>query len=111
MVEIDRIARAMRRPRFLERVLTPLEREFCIKPQQVAGRWAAKEAVVKALGLPLSWHEVEILPDELGVPRAQVRSVHYDPSRLRINVSISHERTHAVAVAVLERMVFQAHSV
>ncbi len=111
LVEIDRISKAMRRPRFLERILTPLEREFCVKPHQVAGRWAAKEAVAKAIGLSLTWQEVEILPDELGVPRAEVRSVHYDPGRLRIHVSISHEKGHAIGIAILERVVYQAPSV
>ncbi len=110
LVEISRIESAMRRNGFIERILTPAERNFCTKPQQVAGRWAAKEATAKAVGLHLGWHEVEILPDEMGVPRAAVRSVHFDPSRLRIHISISHERAHAVAVAVLERLVFQAPS-
>lgn len=108
MVEIKRIERAMARPGFVERILTPMEREFCIRPYQVAGRWAAKEAVAKAVGLFLTWQQVEILPDENGVPRVEIQSPHYDPGRLRIHVSISHERDHAIGFAVLERIVFQA---
>ena len=108
LVEIARIERAMRHKGFLERILTPLEQEFCVKPYQVAGRWAAKEAIAKAVGLSLTWQQVEILPDELGVPRVQVKSPHFDPGRLRIQVSITHERTHAAAVAILERIVYQA---
>lgn len=104
IVEIERIRHAMRHPRFIERILTPAEREFCITPMQVAGRWAAKEAVAKAVGLQLTWHDVEILPDELGLPNAKVASHHFDPSRLRLKVSISHERSNAVAVAILERV-------
>jgi holo-[acyl-carrier protein] synthase len=104
IVEIARIRKAMEHPRFLERVLTPMEREFCFKPSQVAGRWAAKEAVAKAIGLHLTWQEVEVLPDELGVPRAVVRSPYYDPSRLKLHVTISHERTNAIGIAVLERV-------
>jgi holo-[acyl-carrier protein] synthase len=111
IVEIARIKRAMERAAFLERILTPLEREFFIKPHQVAGRWAAKEAVAKAVGLQLTWQQVEILPDEIGVPRVVVRSPYFDPGRLRLMVSISHEREHAVAMAVLERIVFQAPAV
>ena len=108
IVEVARIVKAMENPRFVDRVLTKMEQEFCLKPYQVAGRWAAKEAVAKAVGLHLSWHEVEILPNETGAPRASIRSVHFDPGRLRIHVSISHERTHAVGMAVLERIVYQA---
>ncbi len=110
LVDIARIETAMENPRFLERILTPAERDYCITPYHVAGRWAAKEAIAKAIGLALSWQEVEILPDELGVPKAQINSVHYDPGRMRIHVSITHERTQAAAVAILERLVFQAPS-
>ncbi|HWD37433.1 MAG TPA: holo-ACP synthase [Fimbriimonas sp.] len=108
LVEIARIERAMKRTGFAERILTPMEREFCVKTHQVAGRWAAKEAVQKAVGLPLTWQDVEILPDEIGVPRATIRSANFDPGRLKIHVSISHERNHAIATAILERIVFQA---
>jgi holo-[acyl-carrier protein] synthase len=111
LVEISRIERAMTHRGFLERILTPLEREFCVKPHQVAGRWAAKEAIAKAVGLELTWQQVEILPDEFGAPKATIRSAHYDPGRLRLHVSISHERGHAMAVAILERIVYQAASV
>ena len=108
IIEIERIREAMKNPRFLERVLTPAEREFCTTPQRVAGRWAAKEAVAKAVGLDLSWQDVEILPDEVGQPCARIASRHLDPSRLKLKVSISHERNNAVAVAILERISLHA---
>ena len=108
IVEIERIRRAMQNPRFLERILTPAEREYCTSAQRVAGRWAAKEAVAKAVGLQLSWQDVEILPDETGEPRAKVDSRHLDPGRMKLKVSISHERKNAVAVATLERIQFHA---
>ena len=107
IVEIERIRRAMRNPRFIERILTPMEREFCTTVQKVAGRWAAKEAIAKATGLAFTWQEIEILPDELGAPRATIRSNRFDLKRLRLNISITHERSNAVAVAVLERVVLQ----
>jgi len=107
LVEISRIERAMRNPRFVERILTEKEREFCRSAAQVAGRWAAKEAIAKAVGLRLHWHHVEILPDDMGQPHATVNSPDYDLSRYRLNVSITHERTQAAAVAVLERVVIQ----
>ncbi len=108
IVEIERIRHAMKNPRFVERILTPAEREYCTSVQKVAGRWAAKEAVAKAVGLDLSWQDVEILPDEMGQPCARVASRHMDPSRLRLKVSITHERKNAVAVAILERISFHA---
>lgn len=108
LVEIARIENALLRPRFASKILTPREREFCLTPARVAGRWAAKEAIAKAVGLPLDWHDVEILPDATGAPKAVVKSRHFDPRRLRLHVTITHERTHAAAVAVLERLVIQA---
>jgi holo-[acyl-carrier protein] synthase len=108
LVEIGRIKRAMENPRFLERILTPTEREFAVTPSQVAGRWAAKEAIYKALGVPLTWQDIEVLPTPQGAPRVTVKSVHVDPGRLRIQLSITHERTHAAAVAIVERLTFQA---
>jgi holo-[acyl-carrier protein] synthase len=108
IVEVERIAKAMENPRFLDRILTPYEREFCTTPSRVAGRWAAKEAIAKAVGLQLSWQDVEILPDELGQPIAKISSKHLDQLRFRLRVSITHERKMAAAVATLERLVYQA---
>ena len=84
-----------------------MEREFCTTVQKVAGRWAAKEAIAKATGLAFTWQEIEILPDELGAPRATIKTNRFDLKRLRLNISITHERSNAVAVAVLERVVLQ----
>lgn len=104
VVEIDRIAHAMRRKAFLERILTPEERLLCKTPQRVAGRWAAKEAVAKAIGIELTWHQVEILADETRAPRAVINSPKWNPRKYRIHISISHERNLAAAVAVLEKV-------
>ena len=108
LVEVARIQRAMENPRFVEKILTAREREICTTPARVAGRWAAKEAIAKAVGIHLTWQQVEILPDEVGAPRVTIHSSYFDPCRLRIHVSISHERTHAMAVAILERNVVKA---
>jgi holo-[acyl-carrier protein] synthase len=108
IVEISRIEEALQKPAFIERILTPAEREFCVTSSQIAGRWAAKEAIYKAVGLQLGWQQVEILPDELGVPTVRISSPHFDPGRLKVKVSITHERNYAAAVAIVERMVFQA---
>lgn len=108
IVEVARVKRAMRRPRFISRILTPEEREFSVTPMQVAGRWAAKEAVYKALGLSLRWHQITILPDAMGVPSVKIDSPHFDGGRLKVKVSITHERNYAAAVALVERTVYQA---
>ena len=111
IVEIARIARALRRPRFTRRILTEHEEAYCTTPARVAGRWAAKEAVIKAVGTPMKPHDIEILNDPLGGPHVRIHDPNFDSARLRIYVSITHERTHAAAVAVLERIVMQRASV
>lgn len=95
IVSIDRIRRAMQSPRFLERFLTPAEREFCHSPETVAGRWAAKEAIQKALPRRVRWQDIEVLRDPRGCP------VVSRPEGHRIVVSIAHERDFATATAVL----------
>ncbi len=73
-IEPARIAAliARRGERFLERVFTPAERLLCReRPASLAARFAAKEAVAKALGTGIglvSWREIEILANELGRP-------------------------------------------
>lgn len=110
LVEVARIEEAMRNPRFIFRILTDDERTICRTPHCVAGRWAAKEAIAKAVGLPLTWQQVEVMPDATGAPRVTIEHSSFDPVRLRIHVSITHERTHAAAVAVLERLAMQRPS-
>ena len=67
LIEIDRIARALERPRFRERVYTEAERAYCDSKanpaQSYAARFAGKEAVGKALGcgVDFSWREIEIV--------------------------------------------------
>lgn len=100
IVEVSRIAEAMQRDGFLERVLTPAERGLGLTPERVAGRWAAKEALAKALGMKLSWQDVEILNAPDGRPVVAVQGLGDD---LRVHVSISHERGLAVATAIVER--------
>lgn len=99
LVSVARIAEAMRKPGFLPRILTEAERAYAITPAQVAGRWAAKEAVAKALGTHLKWHDVVIENDADGKPTVQLAHA----TDLNLHVSISHERDMAVAFVVVER--------
>lgn len=110
LIEIERIQRAVQRhgKRFLERVYTPGELAVCGEDAAcLAGRFAAKEAVSKALGTgigPVVWPEMEILCGPAGEPvlrlhgKAQVIA-----AALKLtawSVSISDTRTQAAAVAV-----------
>jgi holo-[acyl-carrier protein] synthase len=111
IVEIDRIRAALKRHEagFQRRVYTELEWEQCGKSiQSLAGRFAAKEAVMKALGIGgFRWRDVEIRRSPSGKPevalsgRMQARA---DRLGVRsISISISHSRDNAVAVALAER--------
>ncbi|MFQ3611294.1 MAG: holo-ACP synthase [Fimbriimonadales bacterium] len=106
-IEIERIARACaRHPKFVERILTPAERNYCLHKgsnsvQHIAGRWSAKEAIAKAVGRPLRWQEVEVLPDPNGKPTVYLSGESaqvVQPGTLL--VSITHTRTLASAVAL-----------
>lgn len=100
LVEIARIERAMRHPRFVQRILTDQERKRPLTPAYVAGRWAAKEAIAKCLvGVepPPRWHEVEVLSNPDGSPSIRLAS---RLGRDVIHLSITHEHTHAAAVAI-----------
>ena len=103
IVDIARIAKAMANPRFVERVLTPEEREISLEPEWVAGRWAAKEAFAKAVGRALDWHDVQVLHNASGAPEVHVRPGILGPE-VRVWVSLSHEKSHAIATVILEKV-------
>jgi holo-[acyl-carrier protein] synthase len=106
IVEIKRLRRALERwPRLYERLFTPEERALCsssrMKFARLAGRFAAKEAIAKALGRPLSWRDVEIVRESKGKPVAVFYSKAKAATRgLEVLVSISHGKEYAVAQAL-----------
>lgn len=107
IIEIDRVAKAAERPRFLYRIYTPNEIAYCqskANPEQhLAGFFAAKEAVIKSLGRMVPWHDIEISHDGAGKPLVTLRGRALEiAGGRRVSVSISHCRTYAVAFAVLE---------
>lgn len=104
LVDVERITRAMANPRFVQRVLTAAERRSCRTPEGVAGRWAAKEAIAKAVGFEVTWQQVEIMNGHSGAPEARILVDGFDHSRTKVHLSITHERGHAAAVAVFERL-------
>lgn len=107
IIEIERIEAVLRRhsQRFLQRVYTPAEQAYCRgRVPELAVRFAAKEAVSKALGTGMrgiAWREMEILCDERGKPlvrlhgRARARAEELGLSEFV--VSLSHSRDYAVA--------------
>jgi len=112
VMEIDRFAESLaRRPRLAERCFTPAEAAYCagkpFPPQHFAARFAAKEAVGKALGRGMTrWREVEVVRGR-GAPTVALHGHYRDwADRLgvtRIHLSITHSRGVAVAVAIAER--------
>ena len=98
---VERIRQAMENPRFVRRILTEKERAYCRTPQQVAGRWAAKEAAAKCMPGLNRWHMVEVVNDEIGKPMLIVRMSGL--AGLRWHLSISHEKGVAAAMVVLEQ--------
>lgn len=104
LASIARIERVHRRfpTRFLKRFLTAAEIAYCAgRPRHWAGRWAAKEAIFKALsdqGFPRVFRAIEILPNAEGRPVATLHAPPAPPGA-RIDVSITHEEGFAVAVA------------
>jgi holo-[acyl-carrier protein] synthase len=120
VIEVARIEAAWRRHgrRFAQRVLGPQELvRFDARSQRVAARglaflatrFAAKEAISKALGLgmrmPMTWRAVEILNAPGGRPVAVANgelAAFVAANRLRLHVSVSDERSVAIAYAIAE---------
>jgi len=115
VVELERVTRAVTRfgERFLARVYT--DREMALygrRMDELATRFAAKEAVSKALGVGMrhmsrhgiGWHEVEVLPDERGKPilhlHGRSRDLSEEQGLREWSISLTHERTLAMAFVV-----------
>ncbi len=114
IIEIDRIRRAIEKSdKFIDRVFTANEKkafeEKNHSPQTIAGYFAAKEAVSKALGTGISnmrWKDIEILKDPSGKPYVRLynnaENLAYSMSIDKILISISHSRENAVALAIAD---------
>jgi holo-[acyl-carrier protein] synthase len=107
IIEIKRVADMYRRnPRFAERIYTRRELKYCLAHQNcfphLAARFAAKEAVAKALGRSFSWQDVEIDNEDSGRPGVLL----YGEARKcaenkKVMLSISHSHDYATAVALI----------
>lgn len=120
LVKISRIDKAGKsHPGFLERVFTEQERAYCSKQkfpaQHYAGRFAAKEAVLKAIGTGWSagikWTDMEVLHGEGGGPIVNISGRVKDLMDLKgvkqILLSYSHDEGYAVAQVILVGNVIQ----
>jgi holo-[acyl-carrier protein] synthase len=112
LIEIARVERALARfgDRFLARVFTPVEIVYCrARTAELAARFAAKEAVAKALGVGvrmmaregIKWQEVEVIGDRRGKPLIRLHG-HAAERAAELGltewaVSLSHTREHAIA--------------
>jgi holo-[acyl-carrier protein] synthase len=116
IVEVDRIAALIDRhgDRFLERVFRPAELDLARErgaaaAATLAARWAAREALLKALGRPIGgipYRDVEVVrqaegPVALRLHGRAERAV-AELGAKRVHLSLSHERAYAVATVVLE---------
>ncbi len=105
IIEIDRIKGAVERwgDNFLNHVFLEEEIQYAQKykfpTQHFAGRFAAKEAVYKAVGnTALTWKDIKILNDEDGKPFCVINNKKF---KNKILISISHTHNYAVASAVV----------
>jgi len=105
-----------RTPRFVERVFTVAEREYCdskgaAAAQSYAARFAAKEAFLKALKTgwrgKIQWQDIEVLRDTEGVPSLKVTGeasvILEKMGSPDVHISISHTAEHAIAQVILEK--------
>ena len=111
LVEVPRFRQVLRRrgDRFLRRLFTPAELAYARGRKQtlqhLAARFAAKEAVVKALGAPkglgLKWTDLEVTNLASGQPRVAFRGTMGRWKRTRVHLSLTHTTKYAVAAATV----------
>ena len=114
-IEIDRVERALARygDRFLRRVFSPAEIEYCMRRvhpgPSLAARFAAKEAFYKAatplasrsISLYFHWREAEVFRDK-GAPTLRLAGAFKEIAQGReLSLSLSHSKTHAIAVVII----------
>ena len=108
IVDVARFAAALQRtPQLADRLFTAAERTVT-RPERLAARFAAKEALAKALGAPgdLHWHDAEIEAAADGSPRLTLSGTVAEAAArreaTRWHVSLSHDGGMAIAVVILE---------
>lgn len=110
IIEISRIRQAISRwgQSFLGRIYTPSELELCDgRAPTLAARFAAKEAVMKALGPQgLGWRDIEVLADSKGAPQVYLHGQAGQRAQelgvIEVAISLAHSRYYAIASVVAE---------
>jgi holo-[acyl-carrier protein] synthase len=114
LTPVSRMQQAMARhpDKLEERLFTARERAYCREranaAQHFAARFAAKEAILKALRVPegLSWHEMEIISEHNGAPRIELTGMAQKAAAAmgvkKLHLSITHADDQAVAFVVAE---------
>lgn len=113
IIEVSRIRESIERSgkNFLNIIYTPKEIEYCeskkvSKYYHYAGRFAAKEAIYKAISpllkhkFDISWHNAEVINDENGNPKIHFIDIKIDKIE-NIDISISHCKEYAVATVIV----------
>jgi len=115
LIELERIEEilASHGERFLNRIFTQKEQEYAnknegLRIEKLAGRFAAKEAIMKLIGTgwrgKINWTDIEILNDAMGKPvvnlSGEVKKIADDMRVCDIDVSITHTKEFAIASAV-----------
>lgn len=108
VVDVSRFAASLERtPSLAARLFTAAELKV-MRPERLAARFAAKEALAKALGAPpgLSWHDAEVITADSGAPSLVLRGGVAEAARVRgaasWQVSLSHDGGMATATVILE---------
>ena len=108
IILISRVERSLEKfgDRFKSKFLTPLEIERAKKIESIAGLWAAKEAIAKALGCgigsDLAFHDIEISKDSRGAPYFTLSTEAQKKHNIKeSSLSISHDGGFAIAVVAI----------
>lgn len=110
IIEIERIERALKRSRFKTKIYTKMEQQL-LENNEVkswAARFAAKEAVMKALGCGwrggVKFSDIEVSQNHLGKPMIELsgvtKSIAEQQNVTKIHISLSHDRSVAIAYAI-----------
>lgn len=114
IIETKRIKKAIENKKFIEKIYTKNEIEYCesknnnAKIQSYSARFAAKEAIFKATSKILEkekrikWQDIEILKEKSGRPYANLKINNEQKQKIKIDISISHVKEYAIATAIVK---------
>lgn len=114
IIEVNRIQESIENlgEKFLNKIYTPLEIEYCngkkqMKYQHFAARFAAKEAIFKAISellenkYEITWTDVQIINNEQGKPQVEFLNKKFAIKIEQIDISLSHLKEYAIAMCII----------